>query len=477
MLAIAINYLNRQVRAFTYNSTSAEPEWPPHPDRVFMAMVAAWGQTGQSPDEEQALRWLERQEPPEIAAGPHRPRNPVTHYVPVNDNPARRDLEKLLPQGQVRRQPRRFAAAALDHPVAHLIWRDADPEHHLLALRRLCANVTNVGHSSSLTQAYIDANPPAPNWRPATAQGNIQLRTPYHGRLDDLITAYANGQRPAARSWQGYTATGEETELELPHSVFNPELIVFEAAGKGLDLHATGQLTAAFRNLIMAKCPDPPPEWISGHTPDGSPSRRPHIALMPLPFVARQHADGRVMGMAIAIPREVATAETGRCLHELLGYDENGEPRSHTILTGQWNEAALRRPDSGQTRHNLNPRTWTAPSTTWHTVTPVTIDRYYKGPEKARMERENVVEQCQRIGLPRPVAVALGQHSMLEGVPPAREFPKLPRRSDQGGNGEWQHIHATIIFAEKVRGPVIIGSGRYRGYGLCRPMLEQGATF
>ena len=47
MLAIAINYLNGQVKAATYNSAGAAVEWPPHPDRVYMALVAAWGETGQ----------------------------------------------------------------------------------------------------------------------------------------------------------------------------------------------------------------------------------------------------------------------------------------------------------------------------------------------------------------------------------------------------------------------------------------------
>ena len=468
MLAIAINYLDHQVRASTYNSKGEEAEWPPHPDRVFMALVAAWGQTGQDQDEEQALRWLERQGPPAIAAGRHHPRKSVAVYVPVNDDPARRERDKLLPQSRTK-QPRRFAAAALDHPVVHLIWRDATPTQHLPALQRICAKVTNVGHSSSLTQAYINDNPPEPNWLPNTGKGSRQMRIPYAGRLDDLTAAYATGRPPEARRWQGYSNIDQKAETEPRGNMFSPELIVLETAGSGLDLHATSKLTTALRNLIMAKCPDPVPEWISGHTPDGNPSKQTHIALIPLPFVGRQHADGRIMGIAIAIPRETEPAETGRCLAGLLGYDENGDPQSHTILTGLWNEVALRRPEPGANRHNLNPHTWTRPSATWHTVTPLTLDRYYKGPDKAQLERENVIEQCRRIGLPRPAAVALGQHSMLEGVPPAREFPRLPRRSDHGGHGQWQHTHAAIIFAEKVRGPVIIGSGRYRGYGLCRP--------
>ena len=468
MLAIAINYLNGQVKAATYSSAGAAVEWPPHPDRVFMALVAAWGETGQDDAGERSLRWLERQGAPSIAAGECRPRQPARHYVPTNDDRPPRERLHLLPERRSR-QPRQFAAAALDKPVAHLIWPDAQPDGHLPALRRLAAGVASVGHSSSLAQVWVDDNPPPANWRPAAGPGGYRMRVPYGGRLDDLTTAYALGQRPQARRWAGYRQSGATDDTEHPHSVFNDDLIVFEATGSGRDLRAAGQLTAAFRNLIMSHCPEPIPEWISGHTPDGGRSEQPHLALIPLPFVGRQHADGRIMGLAITLPHGVPDSAARRCLHPLFGYDDNGDLKSHAILKGQWNETTLRPPEPGggpPARYNLRAETWTRPSDTWHTATPVTLDRYYKGPDKVRLERENVAEQCVRIGLPPPLAVTLGPVSMLEGAPPAREFPRLRRRSD---SGEWQHTHATIRFAAPVRGPVIIGSGRYRGYGLCRP--------
>ncbi len=471
MFAIAINYLNGRVAASAYGSAGGAVEWPPHPDRVFMALVAAWGETGQDAAAEQALRWLESQATPSLAAGECQTRQAVRHYVPVNDDRPPAQRRQLLPESRSRR-PRQFATATLDNPTAHIIWPNADPAEHLPALQRLAASVTSVGHSSSLAQAWVDDNPPPANWRPAAGPGGYRMRVPYGGRLDDLATAYASGQRPEARRWAGYLRAGAADTTERPHSVFTDRLIVFEATGAGLDLRAAGQLTAAFRNLILSQCPEPLPEWISGHTPDGGRSASPHVALIPLPFVGRQHANGRVMGLAIALPRAVPDAEANRLFHNLLGYEANGELKSHQIMRGQWNEATLRQPESSasqQARHNLQAETWTHPSDTWHTVTPVTLDRYYKGPDKARLERENVAEQCRRIGLPSPIAVALGPVSMLEGVPPAREFPRLRRRSDQGGNGEWQHTHAAIVFAEPVRGPVILGSGRYRGYGLCRP--------
>ena len=37
-------------------------------------------------------------------------------------------------------------------------------------------------------------------------------------------------------------------------------------------------------------------------------------------------------------------------------------------------------------------------------------------------------------------------------------------------------MHAILIFSEPVVGPVLLGAGRYRGYGLCRPLRGRGMT-
>jgi CRISPR-associated protein Csb2 len=62
--------------------------------------------------------------------------------------------------------------------------------------------------------------------------------------------------------------------------------------------------------------------------------------------------------------------------------------------------------------------------------------------------------------------------SMFIGCPTARSFPNLQRKA--GGN--IRHTHAIITFKEPVIGPVLLGAGRYRGYGLCRPQCSGEAT-
>ena len=55
------------------------PDWPPPLDRVFSALVDAWGVRGQRGDERAALEWLERQPRPAIHANGHESsRRPIT---------------------------------------------------------------------------------------------------------------------------------------------------------------------------------------------------------------------------------------------------------------------------------------------------------------------------------------------------------------------------------------------------------------
>ena len=67
-------------------------EWPPHPGRVFMAMAAAWFETGEDEAEGQALRWMEKLGDPELLlpSSENVSRREVrTVFVPVNGDRAK----------------------------------------------------------------------------------------------------------------------------------------------------------------------------------------------------------------------------------------------------------------------------------------------------------------------------------------------------------------------------------------------------
>jgi len=126
MLAFGIRYLNGFVTASEPDSHD-QPEWPPHPGRVFMALAAAHFETGADSGERAALEWLEKlAAPQQIHSGEASARAVVTHYVPVNDKvgPAKAMLQSA-PALTRDRQGRTFARAWLDDEVVLFCWPES----------------------------------------------------------------------------------------------------------------------------------------------------------------------------------------------------------------------------------------------------------------------------------------------------------------------------------------------------------------
>ncbi len=85
MLCLEMALLTGRYVATTYNDRSSA-EWPPHPARLFSALVATHhAAASPDPEERAALTWLEQQGPPAITASEAAPREVVTVFVPVND--------------------------------------------------------------------------------------------------------------------------------------------------------------------------------------------------------------------------------------------------------------------------------------------------------------------------------------------------------------------------------------------------------
>src|SRR5262249_21665873 len=113
MLALEVEFLLGRYVATNYRDRE-KAEWPPHPERLFSALVAAANESGLGKSARAALLWLESLTPPCIFADPQ-PGEPttVTVYVPVND-PA----EDFLPQ-RAERQPRQFPSVV---PAPPAVW-------------------------------------------------------------------------------------------------------------------------------------------------------------------------------------------------------------------------------------------------------------------------------------------------------------------------------------------------------------------
>lgn len=483
MFALAWEYL-AGVAVATDPTDRQQPEWPPHPDRVFQALVAAWGETGASPDHAFALRWLEQLPPPELCATSPTvlQLKTVKTYVPANDlEGASKSKEYgdpllgLLPESRPRKE-RFFPSTIVGDGTFALAWPQATPSLEVLDIfRKLSAEVSHIGHSSSMVRMWVTDTPPPAFLCPAAQgeSGESHLRIAEAGRLDALDRAFAGGsegwQRPPMAMFWPYRSPKPTTPVA--QTVFDPNLIILRrCGGDPLGLESTLALTQALRATLLRQAQGEAGLLIAGHAPDGGPGEAPHVAILPLPFVGHEHADGHLLGLALALPRGLDQGTQDLCLRALvLALDSDAY--SLKVVCGKVGEMMLTPEERPAAPQALLASTWTHRSRSWATVTPIVLDRF--APRRHRDQdaeaQAAIASACERIGLPQPTQIRLLPVSRFPGVPSSRSFPAIQRKSD--GAARW-HIHAELEFPVEVEGPVLLGAGRFRGYGLCRPRKE-----
>lgn len=516
MFSLGIRYLSGYV-------TASEPddrdrvEWPPHPGRIFMALAAAYFQTGSDPDERDALLWLESLVAPSIKAPESMQRSVVTHYVPVNDDAG--PSKALLQSAPVSRdrQPRTFARAWLEEDTVWLVWPDVEiNDRDRRALEALTAKVARIGHSTSLVQMWLPKphEVPEPCLVPDDERAVLHLRVATPGTLEDLerrfngdavrvfgelrtsvedrsdVSAQRNVRkrlkdefsnrppvqlRPELSTYQGYALASHSTDGDAGAAGFfssQPLILTLspeDSPYRHLDLLDVLALTRLWRRAILATANDLSERAraiVSGHNTNGQPLEGPHLAFMPLAFVGHENADGRLLGVGLALPDDLSREHRREALRAV------GNVRRLTLgRLGVWQVESETR---SRPPWNLRAEAWTAQpqgATHWSTVTPVVYDRHPKSDDRTLYRQQvagMIAQACARIGLPEPREVIVTPVCAHLGVPPSHAFPRLQRKDDSLR----RHTHAILVFEEPICGPVLIGAGRYRGYGLCRPLED-----
>lgn len=311
--------------------------------------------------------------------------------------------------------------------------------------------------------------------------------------------------RPNIGAWSGYRLLDGAQSLDhAGHTQqFDSELLILARSnGPQLPITSTALVMKAFRGAILANSGiQPIPEWVSGHHSDGaaSVSEQGHLALLPLPFVSHPHADGRLLGVAIAFPRDVPRQERAKLLGPLLLAFDTIEPKVVTLRFGSLGVWELRKADWNETRQALQPETWTAlpgGARVWASVTPVVLDRFPKSERAKPTEREAwetevrqiLGDACGRVGLPTPLRIDIGSSCWHAGA--ARAYPKVrrlrgtnaetdlsarlgeafPHYPAKRGSASRPQLHVRLEFMEPIVGPIMIGAGRFMGYGLLKPL-------
>ena len=521
--AIHVHYLTGYCCAA--EAGTGRVEWPPHPARLFMALVSACYESGGEVAELAALRWLESLDPPTVFAGDHDPRRGVQVFVPTNDRTSPKDADKVadgkvfenlraLPQHRDRKE-RSFARAWLHDERTAFAWDD--PVEHREALDRLCGKVGRLGHASSLVHVWLGEPPEADGRTTYTPTGGrLKLRTTNGGLLDDLdarfnrepidrhfaldaAVAAAEGkakkaaakqrfqaemgkpwkqsvapptrQRPEVQRSIGYGVAGESGDV--PGTVFEPTFEVLtlrpaETTYRRLPAAQGPRACEVLRRAILKQLGPKAPDVLTGHDADNRPLDRPHMAIFPLPDVGHDHAGGHLLGLGVALPRDGVTPRIRADLINAI----DAVPVLTLGKLGTWHLAAV---DAQDRRHGLQLGTWTRASTCWATVTPIALDRHPKVKEATEQQSELgrlIREACGQVGVDNVKAVVPFPVSPFLGAPTGYAFPRLPRKD----GSERRQTHAMIWLKEARQGPLLVGAGRYRGWGLCRPYKEGGAT-
>jgi CRISPR-associated protein Csb2 len=479
-LVLEIEFLAGVCRA-AHSPANTAPDWPPQPDRVFSALVAAWGARGEQKIEREALEWLEAQPAPAIHAGGHTARTAPDVFVPPNDYRASNTAKpylRVMPMTRPR-QPRRFPVACLEDPVMAMVWEPDSEPKVLTALDRLARDVSYIGHSASMVRCrFLSCSSPAPKHAAASARRRV-----YPGRLQELIRAYrTNPTRPIILS-------GAPVLPELPAAPPSPDAgwLVLEAIGGVVpDIRAAAMVARTLRRTLMSGyrrigMADEIPAFVSGHEPDGTLLRASHLGIVPMVFAGFPHADGRLFGFAL-----VPTAQTGlrevpglRAAFEAIApYDRGVERRVIELKYVAQRKPLLLSPAGAVSKRSLESGPYLQPARVWASLTPILLDRHLKRHDEAKI-RELIARSCTNVGLPRPdpACIQVGKHSAVVGAPPAwtrRDAPPWTRWRVPEPLATRSLTHAVIDFGTAVAGPVMLGAGRFSGLGLCRRLGEAG---
>lgn len=433
MLVLRIDFLNAVYHAAD-PTAHTQSEWPPHPDRVFQALVAAAYGSGANPA---PLRALEGSAP-ELAFGDAEAALAGSVFAPATwlDKPSRAGWgrSKVLKHDPVR--------VGIADPV-YLIRPDVPATLHA-PLAAIAAAVSHLGRARTpVTVSVVAQVPEMPHRLLPAPAGEHLLRVPQLGRLDELDAAFAAGRRAAIADLAGY-ADSVEGVVPSPWG----ELLPLRP-DRPIDIRHAAQLAAGLRAAVLSCAGDAASPLLHGH--DGE-----HAAWAIIPDVGHQWARGHVLGLGLWLPHDIDGEARAACALPLL--------QVQRLRCGPRELGVAITPARQQTPRGLARQTWCRPARSWASVTPVVLDRH---PKRGQAVEELVADSVEMAGYPRPVGVALGQHSLFRGVPQAHEFSPRSR-------GQWTHV--ALRFERRVAGPVLVGRERHFGMGLLRPAGEQAGT-
>jgi len=476
------------------------PEWPPGPARLFQALVAG-AACGALPEKfRNALRWLESLEAPVIASAPVRDGAALKTFVPNNDldavdgDPARAS-EIRVPK-QIK--PRLLESQA---PLLYAWTYEAGVENDRNA-QIVCAiadRLYQLGRGVDMAWAdgeVIDVDEVEARfaehggivYRPSAGVDGVVLACPQRGSLDSLETRHAAQSRRFAVAGSGRSAQTLFAQPPKPsfsrfayaslpcRRLFVLRRNASDASPASWPLAAASSLVTIVRDGALMKLRRVLPaeaakieRVLVGHGASEA-DKATRVRIIALPSIGHEHADQAVRRLLVEIPPncpvraddllwafsglDLADATTGEVIGLLVEADERKMLAHYGVDDGAYFR--------------------------WRTVTPMVLPT-----QPSIVPRANGAVRARReADLVHSVHDALrhaGVSTAVQSVRLQREpFTRGGKRADAFADGTRfapnRLMHVEIAFKDPVKGPLIVGDGRYLGIGLMAPVKDEFAS-
>ena len=462
--------------------------WPPSPGRLFQAFVAAAARGAWiAAEDECALKWLERLDPPKIAAPAVRRGRSVKLYVPNNDldsvggDPAR--VSEI-------RVPKQWRPCFFDpqEPVIY-VWDFEAGSENAARICAIAARLYQLGRGIDMAwasgqilerndaESVLEAHP-GPIRR---SGGTGETATPHFGTFDSLVERYRRkrsrlttvgaGRKSRQLFTQPPKASFRRTGYDTPPRCLHFDLRQPEGGFAPQPLASVGPLMVGLRDVAAGRLREFLPDksalferLIIGRGA-GSSDLAQRIRLIPIPSIGTVHTDPSIRRIVVEVPPDCPIR-----VDDLKWAFSGIEP--HDPRTGEnWPGRLVSAEDTRMADR------FAGPARVFRSVTPIALSRQRRrrlGPNDKKSAGERNLEERRASGAVVQALRHAGVRVSPVDVRVQREpFNSRGERAEAFAAGTrfpkealW---HAAITFAEPLAGPLLLGDGRYLGLGLMLP--------
>ena len=479
MIAVRVEFLHGTFRGDAAGTANTgrltRGEWPPAPSRLFAALVAADGTEHRCRvTDGSELKWFERLPPPVIHASssPHhqelQPRYVVNHKpkggfetIKRKGKPEVSVHQEYLGRKGVLIQP----GVRVSPRCAQVVycWDGESPTETILdALRHRAARIGYLGAADSPVRVRILTRMPEmafPEERfVPDADGDAEIGVPAPGdlrNLDRMYKAWCEHGAAVGRAW--FPALRHPARYRTPRfplSSTNGTVVAWLRLGEPVPGRRVSAVTGLFKAAVLSKWQTlhgEPPPTLHGH---GFRSNGYDLArFLVLPNVGFPYSRGQIHGLALWMPPGTDSVACRRA---------GDAARAVRRLTGAGVDVSVACSDIEKGPRVTRPDRWLGPSRHWSTAFPAIHER------RRPLDLAEVTRWCRHAGLPAPVWFRAGRTPFRRGA--VDLAPVEVNRPDRPGRPGLPYSHVEIRFSHQIPGPVVIGSGRQRGFGLCVPI-------